>query len=139
MNTYKPMNTEQGVLAGRDCIYLTEINYDVKIRNLTLKGVVNNYISDKTLLDKRFSEYSLTFTGVLALRITELDSWEEIMDDEYFKVESSFDEVLNSNWIKKLGGKVDSNHHHYLVQTYDDVFDIVCLSSEMTFLKEQNM
>lgn len=137
INKYKAINTPLGELYGRDCIYLNNVNYNYKQRVLILKGFINNYVSDKTLLDAKFSKYILTFTDVLALKVLELDSWEEIMDyDDYMNVESSFDEVLNSSWIKKLGGKVTSNYHHYLIQTYDDVFEVVCLNYQFQLIKK---
>jgi len=128
MNKYQSINTQSGILAGRDCIFLEEANFIHSERKLILKGSINNYISDKTLLDARFSKYTLTFIGTLAVKMIELDSWEESIGDDIFAVQSSFDEVFDSEWIEKLklGGKVNSTHHHYLVLTYDDVFEIVC-------------
>jgi len=135
MNIYKAIKTELGILAGRDCILLDKTSFIRSKRSLILKGSINNYITDKTQLEKRFSKYLLTFTGVLAFKVLELDSWEEIIDDEYFNVESSFDEISDSTWIKELGGKANSSHHHYLVQTYDDVFNVVCAKYEFKVMR----
>jgi hypothetical protein len=63
----------------------------------------------------------LTFRGILALKIIELDSWR--WDGQ---IVSSFFEIQESSWIQELEGKVTTEHKHYLVITYDDVFEIVC-------------
>ena len=55
--------------------------------------------------------------------MVELDSWD-------FRAESSFDEVIDSEWIQTLRGKVNKTHRHFLVQTYDEVFEIVCSGYE---------
>jgi hypothetical protein len=63
----------------------------------------------------------VTFKGILAFQMVELDSWDRPIDA------SCFYEVLDSSWVRSLGGKVDvRRHHHYTLQTYDDVFDVVC-------------
>lgn len=49
----------------------------------------------------------------------ELDSWDDLS-------KSSFDEVMQSTWITSLGGKVDGSYKHYALQTYDEVFEVVC-------------
>jgi hypothetical protein len=53
----------------------------------------------------------------------ELDSWDYIS-------ESSFDEVVDSDWIDSIGGKATARHRHILLQTYDDVFEVVCENVE---------
>jgi hypothetical protein len=50
---------------------------------------------------------------------------------------SSFDEILDSDWIREIGGTVRSDVidcqrlRHFYVQTYDDVFNIVCSEYEL--------
>ncbi|MEM1296443.1 MAG: hypothetical protein AAGH89_13830, partial [Verrucomicrobiota bacterium] len=74
-----------------------------------------------------FPRYRIDFSGVLAFQIIELDSWDG-------ESESSFDEILESEWIRDLGGKVTSEHRHFLVQTYDDVIEVVCEAFEFTLI-----
>jgi len=64
-------------------------------------------------------EYKLQFINVLAMKLIDLDSWQ-------FVNQSSFDEVIHSDWIRQLGGKVTDEHRHFIVQTYDDVFEVIC-------------
>ncbi|MFO7536573.1 MAG: hypothetical protein R6X32_00775 [Chloroflexota bacterium] len=125
---HRPIETEYGFLAGRDCIFLDDISFLNGTYKLRLKGEINkNLVSDPPESSERFIPYELVFTEVLALKIIELDSWD-------FECESSLDEILDSEWIADLGGKVSSDHKHIFVQTYDDVFEIVCASYEFKFL-----
>lgn len=40
---------------------------------------------------------------------------------------AAFDEILESSWVAKLGGKVSpEEHRHFVVQTQNEVFSIVC-------------
>jgi hypothetical protein len=49
---------------------------------------------------------------------------------------SSFDYVANSDWLnelrKKDHHKIKPIHKHYIVFTYDGVFNVICKSFEMT-------
>ena len=84
-------------------------------------------VSDPLKSDESFTPYELFFTGVLALKMIELDSWD-------FECASSFDEILESEWIAELGGKVSSDDKHVFVQTYDDIFEVICSSYEFKYL-----
>ncbi len=81
--------------------------------SVKLIGSINGKLCSKMPADI-WCSYELMFFGILALKIIELDSWD-------YSSASSFDEVVNSNRIKKLGGKANSSHKHFVVQTYDDV------------------
>ncbi len=91
---------------------------------VVLEGEVNGALM--TTAKDVYISYVLRFRGVLALQMIELDSWTE-------QSVSSFDEVRNSTWVADLGGKVTNRHRHFSVQTYDDVFDIVCEGYELMF------
>ena len=124
MNKCIPVQTELGILSGRDCIYLDSAKFSDSQSNFILKGDINGDLCSKEILGEEIP-YKVIFEGVLALKMVELDSWD-------FNSESSFDEILNSSWIKSLGGKVNKSHHHYLFQTYDEVFEVVCLQVNLT-------
>ena len=113
-----PVETALGRFYGRDCIYLDRLTFEDGTSTLVLDGCINGNLCT-TRQPGRFVPYSLRFRGVLAVKMVELDScdWDH---------ESSFDEVLDSEWIRSLGGKVTTAHRHFFVQTYDDVFDVVC-------------
>ncbi len=125
---YQPIETEYGFLAGRDCIYLDDVSFLNGTYRLRLSGKINKIlVSDPPESSERFIPYELVFSGVLALKMIELDSWD-------FECESSFDEILDSEWVADLGGKVTSTDKHIFVQTYDDVFEVVCSSYKFKYL-----
>lgn len=117
-----PIETALGHLDGRDCIYLDRFASEGGPGTLVLEGSVNGNLC--TLRQPgRFVPYTLRFRGVLALKVVELDScgWD---------FESSFDEVRDSEWVRSLGGKASAAMRHFIVQTYDFVFEIVCAGYE---------
>lgn len=115
-----PIETTLGRLDGRDCIYLDGFAFSDRSSTLTLEGSINGDLCGIAQRG-RFISFILRFRGVLAFKMVELDSCD-------WEFESSFDEVIESEWIKRLGGKVVSSHRHFFVQTYDNVFDVVCAS-----------
>lgn len=124
---YTPIKTELGFLYGRDCIYLNKTEYGF---SLVLYGKINGNLCSNEQKN-RFISYKLTFKEALAVSIIELDS---MYDSDSWKAESCFDEVMNSSWVKELKGKVTSNHRHFSLQTYDDVFEVVCESYKLEVL-----
>ena len=119
--TYQPVETQIGFLWGRDAIYLTEVHYDG--HDLLLEGSINGHLATKTT--EKWLRYAIVFSGVLAFRSVELDSWHHLYSPA--KIEkTSFAEVINSRWKTDLGGKVTPSDKHFYFSTYDDVFDIIC-------------
>ena len=121
---YNPIKTPLGIANGRDAIYLDNVAFSNRTNTLTLDLGLNIALCSDSHDDEiDFSSCQLRFNGVLATLQKELDSWD-------WESESSFDEILESSWIMELGGKVTSRHKHYLLQTYDDVFEVVCENYE---------
>jgi hypothetical protein len=120
----RPLETTVGHLRGRDCIYLDSVSLPDEIRVLVLRGTINGDLTERRVPGV-FLPFEARFTGVLAIRVVELDSWS-------FAGDSSLDEVLDSPWIAELGGKVTPDHRHFTIQTYDDVFDVVCESASVS-------
>jgi len=116
-NRRQPVQTPLGVLRGRDCIYLDAAAFENGTSELVLRGAINGELVGAGPAGD--FAYVLRFTGVLAVRMVELDSWEG-------NALSSFDEVLGSLWAAELGGKVSAAHRHLCIATYDDVFDVIC-------------
>ena len=129
---YKPQQTPFGIVNGRDAIYLEEIKFLNRTNTLVLDVSFTSCLCsdlDDDVVD--FNEVLIVFNNVLATKIIELDSWDWDSD-------SSFDEIIDSQWIKELGGKVTSKEKHYLVQTYDDVIEVVCENYEIKLNKTPN-
>jgi hypothetical protein len=117
------IETDAGTLYGRDTIYLVETSLQYSPIILTLKGFINLPLKDAEL------NYTLTFRQILALSMLELDSWDKTAPKVWYENPSCFVEVKNSEWIAALGGKISTKHHkHYILATYDEVFQIVCES-----------
>jgi hypothetical protein len=112
---YRPIETEIGILNGRDAIYLDSFEYELH-GLLRLSGEFNGRLASKPV--DKFVKYVLTFNNVLAFKVIELDSWD-------YESASSFDEIVDSEWCRTLGGKITPHHKHYLFQTYDDVIEVV--------------
>ena len=125
---YRPVETKLGVAKGRDAIYLDAIKWVQRTNRVLLHGSLNAELcsaGDRASVE--FPRYRIDFNGVLAFQNIELDSWDG-------ESQSSFDEIIESEWIRDLGGKVTSEHRHFLVQTYDDVIEVVCESFEFTLI-----
>jgi hypothetical protein len=122
---YVAVVTPLGELHGRDAIFLDEV---IVSRNvLTLRGEFNGGLLSRP--QEGFIRYTLAFNGLVAFSMTELDACSE------FGV-SSFDEILNSKWLQiRRNVRLDSLNYnglrHFFVQTYDDVFSVVCRGYEL--------
>jgi len=117
-----PVETSLGCFFGRDCIYLDLVTFEDRTTTVVLESSINGNLCTMKQADD-FIPYTLRFRGVLALKMIELDSCD-------WPCESSFDEIRDSEWVRTLGGKVTPRHRHFYVQTYDDVFEIVCETYE---------
>ena len=131
--TFEPIETVAGIISGRDAIFLDDVRVSLYPRVLELRGELNSTLCSKYKDDDSFIKYSLTFSGVLAFAMTELDFRDHLGT-------SSFDRVANSEWLDEMrrkdhSAKVKPNHEHYLVFTYDDVFDVACESYELKILE----
>jgi hypothetical protein len=124
INRAIPIETEYGILDGRDSIFLDEISMSNRTNNLHLEGELNGSLCSKSP-GEIFIPYRLTFEWVLTFKVTELDTW-EAQKNGYNK--SSFDKIEDSEWIKNLAGKKTPNHQHFIILTYDDVIEVVCKS-----------
>ena len=132
--TFEPIETVAGVILGRDAIFLDDVHFDYQKNIVELRGELNSHLCSKYRDDEdSFIGYSLTFSGVLAFAMTELDF------KDHLGV-SSFDRVVNAKWLDEMrrkdhSAKVKLNLEHFLVFTYDDVFDIACESYELKILE----
>jgi hypothetical protein len=116
----QPIETVVGFLSGRDAIFLDEFAYDTH-HQLTLRGSFNGVVGSRPLDEE--IDYEMTFSDVLAFTVVELESSRVYEFEETF----SFAEVIGSGWLPRLaaGDKFTPEHRHYLVQTYDDLVEIV--------------
>lgn len=126
IETYVPCTTIVGTIHGRDAIYLDTAQYAPSETSITLVGELNSSLCSAPPSGVEWLAYVLIFRGVVAFRTTEIDlsGW---------RGTSSFDEVRDSAWLRRLRAqdrtqRLGPRHRHYYVMTYDDGFDIIAKS-----------
>ncbi|OTQ74410.1 MULTISPECIES: hypothetical protein [unclassified Gilliamella] len=134
---YQAIKTEAvGVISGRDAIYLDEFKqiFDSKY-NCIFKGEFNSILTEITS-GKDFIPYTFSFSDVIYYQCCELDLY---INEK--KLDSSFDLVCNSSLIQELkngsiSSKISEDHKHYVLQTYDYVFDIIAKDYKLVIENE---
>lgn len=129
MQISKLIETEIGVLWGRDCVYLDHTS-KANAGTLLLRGTINcrivrNYLPPPGWEQAEDLPFELLFHNVLGFQMLELDAWGTQNEDLSALSESCFEEVENSMWLKRLHDKLERLRHLRLA-TYDDVFDVLC-------------
>ncbi len=132
MQISKLIETEIGVLWGRDCVYLDHTSKPDSA-TLLLRGTINcrivrNFASPPGWEEAEDLPYELLFHSVLEFQMLELDTWDLQNQDMTALSESCFEEVENSTWLNRLHGEGPQGHRHLRLATYDDVFDVLCQS-----------
>lgn len=129
---YKAIKTrEVGIINGRDAVFLDEFKQTFdNIHNCIFKGTVNSKLIE-TKKGKDDISYILTFRNVIYYQCCEIDTYINEV-----KMNSSFDLVENSNLMKELkngrkSSKIKEEHKHYVLQTYDYVYDIIAIGYEL--------
>lgn len=124
----QPVITKVGKIKGRDAIYLDKIN--LTENQLELNGEFNTTsCSLLNISDNKFIPYTIKFYNYVFLKLIELDFYET----EY---KSPFDEIINSNQIKKMlsqnNPKINNTYRHFVFRTYDTIFEIICKDFDLT-------
>jgi hypothetical protein len=128
--TFEPIETSVGIISGRDAFFLDDISFDYQNSIIRLAGEINGHLCSHNEKNLDYIAYSLVFSGILGFRMIELDF-------SGFPGTSSFDRVINSEWLYEMrrsdsAAKIKPEHEHYTLMTYDDVFDVVCSAYELT-------
>ena len=125
MFEFQSVQTKIGLLVGRDAIFLNE--YRSNGHELTVEGEFSGTLASEGK-DNYSYPYIITFSGVQAIKVTELDAYESSTSSEGWSP-TSFDQVVSSVWIKELNtsmSKINDSDKHFIFQTYDYVFEIIC-------------
>ncbi|MCQ4088442.1 hypothetical protein [Saccharibacillus sp. JS10] len=124
----QPIETCLGDLIGRDCIFLDKINHNYIENNVELIGEINGRLTQIDSVD--WIKYSLKFKGVKYFNMVELD-----ISDKYINYDisnsTSFFEILDSDLIKHIQCKRGWSLRHFILQTYDDVFEVAANNYEL--------
>jgi hypothetical protein len=133
MPQFIPITTEIGTLFGRDAIFLDSVSLSDNCNTLELSGEFNCSLASKPPPSPaKWQAYKIQFCGVLAFRVTELDTWESTQGGRWPK--TSFDEVTESEWLAQLRSPMSAvkpEHRHFIFQTYDYVFEVICTSYKL--------
>lgn len=123
MAVRRPIATALGTPKGRDSIYLGDIEQTVCPRQITFKGNIEGLLATASV------PFTLRFFGLLELHAIELD----FSDAEH---PSSFVEVMESPRVAELKARDHSSkvhdHRHFILATYDEVFELVSAGYELT-------
>ncbi|MCY1020635.1 hypothetical protein [Pyxidicoccus sp. MSG2] len=128
----EPVMTELGSLWGRDTLFLDEVDYNHRGQCLTLRGTLDG-MHTSVAHPSSDIPFEFRFRQFVLVQVTELDI-SGFMGR--FKGRGIFFELKNSRWLaeaRQLGhsDKATPKHRHYIVATYDDVFEVVCTSVEI--------
>lgn len=124
-----PIETEYGILSGRDTIHLDLIESSGYKYTFTGQVKVND----------EFKIYNLEFNNVISLFTSELDIYEEkyyemyktIPPYSFMEIESSSSKFLK-DFNKQIINRFDKNDYkHYRLYTYDYVYDLLAKDYEL--------
>lgn len=126
MENLIPIQTEYGILYGRDCIFLDMVSQDQK-GHLTFTGEFSNPLLRQ---GQKWLSFKLTFHNLLACFSCELDTYENLVKTACHEG-SCFDLVQESTWLQSFPVREDykkDQFSHYRLSTYDYVYDIIAAS-----------
>ena len=122
MEKVRPIQTSVGEIHGRNGIYLDEMIQSFGPSTLRFRGEFSQPLCSNAGTKKRWIGYVFTFEHVLVFTCHELDHYNEN------RLASSFDEVHESEWLRELEL---SNYRHYILATYDYVYEIAAKGHEL--------
>lgn len=123
---YQAIKTKEvGIINGRDAIFLDDFRQKFNSECICVfKGKFNSKLIEINF-EKEYIPYIFYFSHIIYYQCCELDTY-----INEAKMDSSFDLVHNSYLIEELkngrkSSKIKENHRHYVLQTYDCVYDII--------------
>lgn len=123
----KAIETELGIISGRNAIYLDHLNTGLYPLTLELSGAISRNLCSIQNRPERFIKYTLTFHTVVIYICCELDNF---LQSRYLK--SSLNEVQDSELVNQRN--LAATHRHYIVATYDHVLEVVAKSYDLKIL-----
>ncbi|MGG4345663.1 hypothetical protein [Paenibacillus lautus] len=124
------INTELGVISGRDAIYLDKLNF-TSTNEVELIGEINASLCSQ-VNDEKYIPYKFIVKGIYYFNMVELDiSYTNVLRD--VEVNSSLIEVIGSDLLTTIKEVRGLNLRHLIICTYDEIFEIACKAFEMKF------
>lgn len=112
----KPIETELGIIKGRDSILIKAVETFLYPLSLKLSGTVDGTHCTYKLNDRSIP-FHLFFNSVEMYNCFMLD-FSPVDKD----LQSSFDEVIDSELLESM--RLLKTHKHYIISTYDHVFEV---------------
>ncbi len=130
----EPIEIENiGIVQGRDAIYIDGYHFSGR-NDFFIEGAFNSQLcSVKQDID--FVPFKISFRGIIHLKFYELDLY---YPKNMWERKASFEMIQDSDLIKEFmilndsQGKINENHKHYILWTYDDVFEVVADGYDIT-------
>lgn len=125
-NMYIPINTQLGIISGRDAIYFNEQKFSESPYGMTFTGEIAGALCSYNHLYKEWVPYTLSFYFPIYYVCYELDLYP---NGRYLK--SSFSLVKESALLtsileKDITGKFKhQDFKHFVFATYDYVYEII--------------
>ena len=120
------IETEIGILYGRDAIYLDLLLQEFS--KLEFEGEFNTHLCSKYSGQSNRIKYNIEFFNIIFFASWELDNYQDEL-----KMASSFDIINNSNFIKKFNIK---NKKHFVFSTYDFIYEIIAEDYQLVLKDE---
>jgi hypothetical protein len=125
--------TPLGYLYGRDAIYVDKLDYKLGRGHVTLAGEFNGALASESESDD-FVMYTLHFEGVYYFSKVELDLHGDQPPTGKTDIKSDWLEYRQSPLLERARqkGKQELKElRHFILFTYDDVFEIACQHYEL--------
>ncbi|WP_028544334.1 hypothetical protein [Paenibacillus taiwanensis] len=126
-----PIKTKYGLLIGRDCIFLDDVNYKYNERKVEMTGEISGSLASEGEEDT-WIKFVMVFSNIYYFKMIALDLSYDHFDLDYSEA-TSFFEMTNSKLLENVWLTMGAQARHFIVQTYDDVFEIVADQYEITF------
>lgn len=129
--SFKGIETSIGYISsGRGAVYLDSL--EQKNSTLVFKGEINSRFCLPEYQKYKWYSYRLILKNVKVYRCENIEiyPWKE------WNCDSSFSEVINSEWHKEY--RLDDNlYRHLIIETYDFFYSILCKEFELEIINKR--
>lgn len=124
------IETPIGILKGRDAIYVDDFHH--KYNAIEITGELNGSLCSRRSSNAEWYRYILKFNTVIVYKCENIDyyQWRK------WNTVSSFDVISDSIWIEEYGLDIEK-FQHYILETYDYVYLIICESYSLDIIGER--
>ncbi|MCL2216849.1 MAG: hypothetical protein FWB91_07485 [Defluviitaleaceae bacterium] len=126
-NERKAIETAVGIISGRDAIHLDKVEILFDKYGMTFTGELCGALCSKNEMGRDWIAYKISFDDCVYHSCHELDLYSKEQ-----KLVSSFDLVSKSDLLDSIFNKQgigkfsnDKKYNHYILATYDYIFEIV--------------